>query len=372
MKFLLVCSVPESILNFRKDLILDLQARKIEIHVAAPNLQSNELLQKEFKNLNVNVHEIRLSRTGINPIADLCFLVDLWNLLKVLKPKFMLSYTIKPVIYSGFISFFSKSTDYFALITGLGYSFEKKSFMRYLLRTLVVNMYKLSIISTKKVFFQNPDDLQVFLDKKILKNDEKSVIVNGSGVNLNFFQKVSLPKNLTFLMIARLLESKGVREYVEAASILKIKYPYVNFDLVGSLDENRDSINKSELEEWIDSGKINYLGQLDDVRPAIQKSSVFVLPSYREGTPRSVLEAMSMGRAIITTDAPGCRETVIEGKNGFLVKVKSIDNLIDAMTKFIENAEIIEQCGNISRDLAEKKFDVKNVNSKMIKEMEIT
>jgi len=194
-------------------------------------------------------------------------------------------------------------------------------------------------------------------------------IVNGSGINTSQYPVVDLPDKPAFLLIARLLGDKGVREYAKAAKLVKQKYPAVCFDLVGWIDENPDAIRKQELDEWIAAGIINFKGKLTDVRPAIAASSVYVLPSYREGTPRTVLEAMAMGRAIITTDAPGCRETVQEGVNGKLVEVKSIVELADAMIELIENPELIKQYGKNSRLIAEEKYDVHKVNSFMLKEM---
>ena len=172
-------------------------------------------------------------------------------------------------------------------------------------------------------------------------------------------------------MIARLLGDKGVREYAKAASQIRTQYPNTEFGLVGWLDENPDAISKTELDDWVADGSITYHGRLDDVRPTIAESSVYVLPSYREGTPRTVLEAMAMGRPIITTDAPGCRETVIDGENGFLVEVKSVDALVKAMQRFVDEPELANRMGKRSREIAEEKYDVHKVNAVMLREMGI-
>ena len=169
-----------------------------------------------------------------------------------------------------------------------------------------------------------------------------------------------------FLLIGRLLGDKGVREYVQAAEQVKQRYPQAQFDLVGWIDANPNTITQPELDRWVAAGTINFLGRLSDVRPAIANSSVYVLPSYREGTPRTVLEAMAMGRAVITTDAPGCRETVVDGDNGFLVPVKDADALAQAMLRFIEQPELIIQMGQRSREIAEEKYDVHKVNAQML------
>jgi glycosyltransferase involved in cell wall biosynthesis len=198
------------------------------------------------------------------------------------------------------------------------------------------------------------------------------VVVNGSGVDLDKFVFISpLKVKPVFLLIARLIGDKGIREFVQAAQLIQRSYPDCRFLLVGGLDSNPDAISQIELDDWIHNGMVEYLGRLDDVRPAIARASVYVLPSYREGTPRSVLEAMAMGRAIITTDAPGCRETVIDGENGFLVPVKSVDALVDAMTRFIEDPDLAVRMGKRSREIAEEKYDVHKVNAVMLKEMGI-
>ena len=173
----------------------------------------------------------------------------------------------------------------------------------------------------------------------------------------------------SFLLIARLLGDKGVREYAEAARIIKQDYPEAEFHLVGWIDDNPSAIEQDELDCWIADQRLQFWGKLSDVRPAIAASSVYVLPSYREGTPRTVLEAMAMGRAVITTDAPGCRETVNHGVNGYLVAVKSVDELVQAMRYFIEDPKLIDYMGQRSREIALNKYDVHQVNRHMLTEM---
>jgi len=196
-------------------------------------------------------------------------------------------------------------------------------------------------------------------------------VLNGSGVDTSHFAATPLQSSRpAFLLIARLLGDKGIREYVEAARIVKARHSETRFRLVGDLDTNPDSVSSDELYEWQAGGAVEYLGKLNDVRSAIADCSVYVLPSYyREGTPRTVLEAMSMGRAIITTDSPGCRETVVEGKNGFLVATRSVDELVAAMEKLIERPDLIERMGVESRRIAEEKYDVHKVNSVIMREM---
>ncbi|HYE10911.1 MAG TPA: glycosyltransferase family 4 protein, partial [Patescibacteria group bacterium] len=212
------------------------------------------------------------------------------------------------------------------------------------------------------------DDKQEFVKRGLL-NEEKCILISGSGVNLEKYTPVLLPNAPVFLMIGRILRDKGIMEYIKAAREIKKKYPYVKFQLLGPFDVNPQSLKYNDIEPYISDGSVEYLGQTNDVRPFIQKCSTFVLPSYREGTPRSTLEAMAMGRPIITTDAPGCRETVIDGVNGFLVPIKNINVLIEKMIWMIENREAAANMGQASLHICEAKYDVKKVNEDIMNAM---
>ncbi|WP_180114403.1 glycosyltransferase family 4 protein [Acinetobacter sp. YH12063] len=378
MKFLMICSYLPSALNFRGKLLEAIATKGYEIHIMAPEFASFPQEQQKMEALGYHLHEIPMQRTGTNPLADLKLLKHLYQNIRHIQPDYVLSYTIKPVIYGMLASWLAKVPHRFALITGLGYAFQNvESGKRSLFQKMVHGLYAQALKHSDKVFFQNPDDLKLFQDMHLLDAEKPTVVVNGSGVNVQDFDVLPLPQNdagtvkASFLLIARLLGDKGVREYAEAARIIKAKHPATEFHLVGWIDDNPSAIAQAELDEWIADGRLNYWGKLSDVRPAISQSSVYVLPSYREGTPRTVLEAMAMGRAIITTDAPGCRETVQHGQNGYLVGVKSVNDLVQSMQYFIEDPKLIEYMGQRSREIALNKYDVHQVNKHMMAEMDI-
>lgn len=373
-KFLMVASFPESLLNFRGALLASLKDKGLDVHIAAPNLPSGSSLRLQLESYGYTVHDINLKRVGLNPWRDFLTMLELAWLMRSLKPDAMLAYTVKPVVYGLMAARLVGVPKRFALITGLGYAFQGSdsvSNSRQWLRLAVQKLYTLALRGAHKTFFQNPDDQLLFKNRNLLSASAATVVVNGSGVDLEKFVPSVPPKPISFLLIARLLGDKGVREYVEAAKLVKASSPSTKFNLVGWIDENPDSISTEELDFWITQDLVSYWGRLADVRPAIEASSVYVLPSYREGTPRTVLEAMAMGRPIITTDAPGCRETVVDGLNGYLVKVKDSESLAYAMMRFIREPDKTLSMGEASRSLAQERFDVHAVNKKMMYEMEI-
>lgn len=324
--------------------------------------ENDKYVRDHLKNLNVEYAQIELERVGMNPIHDIKTVYLLFALFKKEKPDIFLCYTIKPVIYGSFAARFAGVEKTFSIITGLGFAFSNKTLRERIINFMVRFLYKVSLSGNKSVFFQNPDDLSHFIDSGLVKRDQ-AVLINGSGVNLDIFKRAS-PKlsPVTFLLIARMIKEKGVIEYVEAAKILKKQYPQACFHLLGWFDDGPSTINRKQVCEWHKSGVIQYLGETKDVKPFLSDSSVYVLPSYREGTPKSVLEAMAMGRPIITTDTPGCRETVVHNSNGFLVPKKDVIAIKDAMERFIREPDLIQIMGLKSREIAEDKYDVNKVN----------
>lgn len=371
MKFLLIAGYTESITTFRGRLVADLMLAGCEVHVAAPALAMTPQVATQLGLAGGSLHDIPIVRAGSNPIADVRAFLMLWQLMRKVKPTITLPYTIKPVIYGTIAAWLAGVPHRYALVTGLGYAFTgtRSGLVTRLVRTL----YRFSLRRAHMVFFQNPDDERLFRQLSLLPASVPSVVVNGSGVDVVAFANHPLPPGSpAFLMIARLLGDKGVREYAEAARRIKRQHPDVSFRLVGWIDSNPDAIVQGELDAWVADGSIEFLGKLTDVRPAIAASTVYVLPSYREGTPRTVLEAMAMGRPIITTDAPGCRETVVDGENGYLVPTQSVDALVEAMLRFIDDPALAERLGTRSRKIAVDKYDVHKINAVMLREMGIT
>ncbi len=287
-KFLLIAGLPESLLNFRGPLLRALIAERLQVHVAAPDLPASSAIRQQLESLGVFVHEVALKRTGVNPLVDVLTVYYLFRLIRRIKPDFSLGYTIKPVIYGNIAAWLAGVPRRFALITGLGYTFIGDVRQRFWLKQVVKFLYRTALGRVHKVFFQNPDDELLFDSLGIIESsDKKTVVVNGSGIDVASFRVVPLPKFIQFLLISRLLGDKGVREYVEAATIVRRQHPNVHFGLVGWIDENPDAISEKELQDWIKAGDVQFYGRLADVRPAIAESSVYVLPSYREGTPHS-------------------------------------------------------------------------------------
>ena len=376
MKFIIIASYLPSIINFRGKFLEAIATKGNEIYILTPDTEKFQDDCQTLTQLGYQIHDIPMQRAGTNPVADAKTLKALYTTIKTIKPDYVLSYTIKPVIYGTLAAKMSKVPHIFAMITGLGYAFQTADNQPpSTTQKLIYALYKKAMPYCEKIIFQNPDDMALFRQLQLVPDNMPTVLVNGSGVNLAHFEVIDLPQDEqgkikpSFLLIARLLKDKGVQEYIEAAKLVKQQFPNTEFHLVGWIDENPNSITQSQLDEWVNQGIVKFWGKLADVRPAIAACSVYVLPSYREGTPRTVLEAMAMGRAVITTNAPGCKETVIDGENGFLVPVKAIEELAEAMEKFIIQPSLIESMGQASQKIAIEKFDVQKVNETMIEAM---
>jgi glycosyltransferase involved in cell wall biosynthesis len=369
MKIVVVSHHTKSLLNFRGQMLEEFVKAGHDVTVCAP--ENNPEFIETFTQMGIAFITFPLARNGMNPLKDLAALLFLIRTLVKLKPDVVFSASMKPVIYGSLAARIAGVPKVYSLISGSGYAFMKTTLKNRLITIVVTTLYRLSLPKNRTVFFQNPDDLAQFVDFKLARKDQ-TVLVNGSGVDLKYYQPVPIPpKGPVFLLICRLIKDKGVVDYVDAARILKQHYPEATFNLLGPFDDNNPSaLSRPQIEKWHQEGLINYCGETNDVRPFIAASSVYVLPSYyREGTPRSALEAMAMGRPIITTDAPGCRETVMEGENGFLIPIKDSKALAKAMERFIEAPDLIHRMGEASRNYAVDKFDADKVNAKIVSVM---
>ncbi len=366
-KIIVIGSYAPSLINFRGPLLKEMVGRDHEVLACAPDASPD--IQEKLKDLGAVYRNIPIDRTGLNPVRDIYTIFRLISLFRKEKPDIILGYTIKPVIYGSLSGRIACVQRIFSMITGLGYAFSDGGLKEKLIGAVVRSLYKIGMGGNRRVFFQNPDDRDFFIEQNLVCGFEQSALINGSGVDVAFFQPAPFPERVSFLLIARMIKDKGVFEYAQAARIVKAKYPQTRFRLVGWIDEGPQGISRVDLDFWVKEGIIEFLGRLDDVRPAIADASVYVLPSYREGTPRTVLEAMSMGRSIITTDAPGCRETVEEGRNGFLVPVSNAEVLAERMEHFIKHPELIARMGEESRRIAVEKYDVHKVNEVILQTM---
>lgn len=371
---LVVAGFSRSLVNFRGPLIEAMRNNGNPVAATAPDLRRDRLTTAQLQKMDVACHDIPLSRSGRNPFADARLLVALVRLMRSQRPNVVFAYTMKAVIFGLIAARIAGVGRSFALITGVGYAFTGEATgRRGLVQAVSRTLYRIALKRADKLFFQNGDDAELFRELGLAPPGRPVVIVKGSGVDLDRFAWAPLPPGpIRFLLIARLLTAKGIREYAEAAAAVRATHAEVEFHLVGGTDPSPDAIALDEVQAWHDERRLIWHGEVLDVRPHIATCHVYVLPSYREGTPRSVLEAMAMGRPVITTDAPGCRETVVDGENGFLVPPRSVDSLGEAMQRFIDEPGIIEPMGRRSREMAEAKYDVREVNSHMLREMELS
>ncbi|QUG40589.1 glycosyltransferase family 4 protein [Psychrobacillus sp. INOP01] len=368
MKIAVLSSHTSSLFWFRMDMMKDFIK---EGHtVIALGSEPEAKWKREFEQYSIDYRQLNVERNGMNPLRDLSTLRALNKFMKKEKPDKIFTYQAKTIVYGSIAAKVNGISEVYPLIAGLGSIFRGKGFKNIIVKSIMKLEYWIACKCSKKVFFQNHDDKNEFIQNGLIK-DEKTVIINGSGVNLEKFKQTLLPEETVFLFIGRLIKDKGIIEYLEACKQIKNKFPHVRCLLVGPYDSNPSALKPEELQPYIDTNIIEYFGEQSDVRPFIAQCSTYLLPSYHEGTPKTVLEAMAMGRAIITSDAPGCRETVIDGENGYLVKVKDVQGLVDKMDYLINHQDISRLMGNESAKIAIEKYDVKIVNEAIMQTMEL-
>ncbi|KZR84991.1 glycosyltransferase family 4 protein [Synechococcus sp. MIT S9504] len=368
MKIFVLAGFSRSLVNFRGPLLTALRNLGHEVIAAAPADNGTDYARKVLARQGIRFEVVPFARGGINPFCDYLAFLELKKLLRNYLPDMLISYTIKPVIYGGFACNSIGNISFVPTITGLGYVFtEGNEFKRRLIRALVQKLYRKSLKSAKIVIFQNPDDERFFRDRRLIAKQLDSVRVYGSGVDMDMFPPVPLPSKPGFLMLARLLVDKGVRDYVKAAKIVKARFPAALFQLAGAFDPNPSGVTADEVDSWSESGVLDYLGDVENVQPLLASCRFYVLPSFREGTPRSVLEALATGRPVITTDVPGCRETVDHGINGLLVPPRNAYALAGAMIQMLEAPESeVQSMSYASLALAKEYYDVHKVNSQLL------
>ena len=371
-KLVIVCSYAPSLINFRGELLNELSSRGYKILALAPSDTIDKNVKRKLSEINVKLKGYFLDKSNLNFFQNYFSYLEIYKILKSYKPSKIIAYTAKPIIFSGLALRHFSNISFYPIITGLGYGFTKgREYKRKIIKILLIFLYTLSLKYSSKIFFQNKDDKNLFIKLKIINKKKKIFIINGSGVNLKIFNRTVLPKKPIFLMLSRLLIDKGVREYFDAAISVKKKYPKATFLIGGTIDNNPSGISIDEINSLKLNKVVKFLGKINNVKKILNSCKFYVLPSYREGTPRSTLEALAIGRPVITTDVPGCRETVVNNKNGYLIKPQSSYALAKSMIKLLNTRETkLKSMAKQSFLLAKKKFDIIKVNKKIIKILE--
>lgn len=371
MKIVIIGTVASSLYGFRVDLIKSLIHEGHTVYAFTSEYSKDDLDKVEAIGAIPVTYE--LNRGGINPLVDVKSTYDLFKKIKKISPDLVFSYFSKPVIFGTLAAKLAKVPKVIGMLEGLGYTFTeqptKVSQKTQAIKKAQIFLYKIALPQLDKIIFLNTDDPKDLLDKYSIKVKHVEVL-GGIGLNLkNYPYSNVYPTRPTFIFVARLLAEKGIHDYIAAAKIVKYSYPETKFIVLGTIDkEALGALTEAELREVTEANVVVYPGHVDNVPEWIAKSSVFVLPSYyREGVPRSTQEAMAIGRAVITTDVPGCRETVVDGVNGFLVEKWNPQALAEKMIYFIENLDQIKLMGEQSYRIAQEKFDAEKVNKKLLK-----
>jgi len=366
MRVVVIGGWAPSLLNFRGQFLAAMVAKGHDVTAMAAD--GSEEVRAGLAGLGVRFEDLLLERAGVNPAADLRTVIALVRRFRALQPQVVFAYTIKPVIYGLLAAKLARIPIRAAMITGLGYSFgEARSPGQRVVRAVARGLYRSALARSHVVFFQNQDDRDEFMRRGLLSPRSRIELVRGSGVDLDFYPATPLPPGPpTFLFIGRLLRDKGIHEYVEAARRVRRNRPDARFRIVGGIDPNPESVAAADLERWGKEGIVEYVGALEDVRPEIGGCHAIVLPSYREGTPRVVLEAMSMGRAVITTDVPGCRDTINDDEQGILIPPRDVDALVGALLRLIDQPALLSRYAAAARPRAEAVYDGRQVAQRML------
>ncbi|MCU4364244.1 glycosyltransferase family 4 protein [Acinetobacter variabilis] len=370
MVIALIGTVASSFYGFRADLIRTLLNKGHRVYAFTSEYTVEDL--KKIEKLGATPITYNLNRGGLNPLADMIATYKLSKKIRAIKPDLVFSYFSKPVIFGTLAAKLAKVPRVIGMLEGLGYTFTEQpeglSKKTQLIKKIQVFLYKIALPQLDQLIFLNPDDPKDLLEKHSIQV-KKVDVLGGIGLNLNEYKySANSTSDISFIFIARLLAEKGIHDYIKAAKFVKCKYPSVKFIVLGAIDkEALGSLKEEELQDLVQTNIIEYPGHVDNVSEWIERASVFVLPSYyREGVPRSTQEAMAIGRAVITTDVPGCRETVVDGVNGFLVPKWDSEALAEKMIYFIEHSEQIQLMGVESYKIAVEKFDAEKVNQRLV------
>lgn len=378
MKIIVLGNQAKAMSNFWSVLIRHMRRAGHEVVCCAPPGDADA--EAALAAQGARLRHYPLDRKGLNPLSDLRTTRALYSLFKQEKPDLLFASTIKPVIYGCMAARAAGVPHIYATITGLGYAFEADTFFKKCVNRLGRLLYGAALSGAEGIFFQNQDDITVFRQSGILGSGARVLTARGTGVDTKRFAPSPFPDYSdqgrlsgppVFLLVARLLEAKGLPEYAEAARLLKVRYPEARFQVLGPPEKGLGSVSMEQMQSWQQQGCIEYLGETRDVRQYVEAAHVLVLPSWREGTPTSIMEGMSMGRPAVVTDAPGCREVVRNGVNGYLVPVRNPQALAGAMEAFITRPEDIARMGRAGRELAVNEFDAEKVAARILEDMHV-
>lgn len=361
MKILLICPTSNQIITFRKALIEKFQSEGFEVFTIAFDEENRDIIE----NRAIKHFCVHGANRSLNPLKILSLKNNYAKIIEQVKPDIVFTFMLKPNIFGVRAAKKCGIKKIFSMVEGAGDVFINNGLKWKAIRSVVCKMYRKSFKSANKVFFLNNDDKEEFVGRKLVK-PEQCEVIPGIGVDTEYFAYKPIKNYRTFLMIARMLKTKGVIEYCKAARIVKQKYPDAVFNYLGA----EGNIKISNIQEYINDGSINYLGTTKDVRPYLEDCAVYVLPSYREGMPVSIMEAEAVGRAIVSTNVQGCKHTVIDGVNGYLVDKYDVRQTAVKIIYLIENAAEIDKMSKASRYLAEEKFDSNKISEQIIKVVE--
>lgn len=356
---LLICANSQSVINFRSSLITNLINEGCIVSVLA----FDDIYRSEIELLGCQFFVVDDNNRSINPFKILTLKNKYVKFIKNIKPDVILTFMLKPNVFGTLAAKKCKVKNVFCMVEGAGDAFTYRNFKWKIIKKVICFLYKRAFNVAKKVFFLNNDDLNEFVNLKLVKK-EQTIKINGIGVDLEKFKYHPLVNYNNFLMVSRLKKAKGVFEYCELARKIKNKYKEANFNLLGA----EGDIKVSDIQEYIDDGSINYLGFSKNVLPTLVDSTCLVLLSHREGLPMSIMEALSVGRIIITSDSFGCRESIIDGEQGFIVSLDN-NNAFDKIEWILNNKETLDEMSCKCRKFAEEVYDQKKINEIIIEEV---